>query len=139
MLKSPLTGVDSQTTFILDFETLQAQAILTCGITISTPSTIPGAVIRLRNGNILVDAPIYRPKSVKVQWFDKPGSNKVAKEEVKQFDIPEGGGWHYQADEVARCLRDGKLESDIWTHEKTILEMEIFDEVCRKSAVVILV
>ena len=36
---------------------------------------------------------------------------------------------HFQADEVARCLRDGKLESSVWTHEKSLLEMSVFDEV----------
>lgn len=40
-----------------------------------------------------------------------------------------GGGWHFQADEVARCVRDGKKESALWGHNKSLLEMEIFDEV----------
>lgn len=40
-----------------------------------------------------------------------------------------GKGWHFQADEVARCVRDGKTESEIWGHDKSLLEMDIFDEV----------
>jgi hypothetical protein len=134
MLKSTPTKVDAHTSLTLTFENLNAQAILTCGITVSTPS--PALIIRLRKGNILVDAPIYRPQRVRVQYLESEGSDKVAKEEVKEFErgadtsVP-GGGWHWQADEVARCIRDGKIESDIWGWDKTILEMEIFDEVSR--------
>lgn len=40
-----------------------------------------------------------------------------------------GGGWHFEADEVARCIRDGKLESELWGHEKSLLIMDVFDEV----------
>jgi hypothetical protein len=132
MLKSTPTKVDAHTSFTLTFENLNAQAILTCGITVSTPS--PALTIRLRKGNILVDAPIYRPQRVRVQYLESEGSDKVAKEEVKEFERGAdtsvlGGGWHWQADEVARCIRDGKIESDTWGWDKTILEMEIFDEV----------
>ena len=128
MLKTPLTGVDSSTAFTLTFsETLQAQAILSCSITL--PNANPGVTIRYRGGNILVHPPIYKPPSYTVQYFDKPGSGVVVREETKKFHIP-GGGWHYQADEVARCIRDGKLESDVWSHDKSLLLMDVFDAVC---------
>ncbi len=67
-----------------------------------------------------------------MQKFDKPGSDKVAHEETFEFASKlVGGGWHFQADEVARCIRDGKLESETWGPHKTLLQMEIFDEVRR--------
>lgn len=47
-----------------------------------------------------------------------------------------GGGWHFQADEVARCIRDGKKESEIWSHQKMVLVMEVFDEVRRQGGYV---
>ncbi|KAG9126278.1 hypothetical protein FRC07_004130 [Ceratobasidium sp. 392] len=126
MLKTKLTGVDSSTTFVLNFDKIEAQAILSCSITISTPD--PALVIRCRKGNIVAAAPIYRPKSFVIQYFDKPGSNVVVREEKKEFTF-EGGGWHFQADEVARCIRDGKLQSDIWSLETSLVQMEVFDEV----------
>jgi predicted dehydrogenase len=127
ILKSPLTGVDSSTSFTLNFtEHLQAQAILSCSITL--PTMAPGVTMRYRNGNILVQSPIYRPTSFTVQYFDKPGSGKVVREETRTFSHV-GGGWYYEADEVARCVRDGKLESETWGHDKSILLMEVFDEV----------
>ena len=131
MLKTPLTNVDAHTCFSLSFQKLNAQAILTCGITVASPN--PALVIRLRKANILVDAPIYRPHTVKVQYLDKEGGNVVVREEVKEFkefeDSRNGTGLYLEADEVARCVRDGKIESEIWGWDKMLLEMKIFDEV----------
>lgn len=52
----------------------------------------------------------------------------MVREEKHAFEYV-GGGWHFQADEVARCVRDGKKESEVWSHGKVLLEMEIFDTV----------
>lgn len=38
---------------------------------------------------------------------------------------------HYQADEVARCIREGSLESKLWGHEKSLFEMWVFDKASR--------
>ena len=133
MLKTKLTGVDRNTSFTLNFNggQLEAQAILSCSMNL--PAIAPvGVRIRYRKGNILVSAPIYCPKKFTVQYFDKPGGEHVVKEEKQEFKY-EGGGWHFQADEVARCVRDGKLESGLWTHDKSLLEMEVFDEVRRQG------
>jgi predicted dehydrogenase len=130
MIKSPRTGVDSTTTFVLSFDKIHGQAILSCGITMSSP--MPAITIRFRNGNIIVDGKIYRPTSFTVQYFDKPGSSVVVREEKKEFSHV-GGGWHYQADEVARCIRDGKLESELWSLDKSILAMEVFDQVRQQN------
>ncbi|KAG8893707.1 hypothetical protein FRB99_001790, partial [Tulasnella sp. 403] len=127
MVKTTQTGVDSSTSFTLDFQRLGAQAILSCSITIPSP---PAAlVMRFRRGNIIVPRPIYRPDSFTVQKFAKPGSNEIASEETYEFASRlVGGGWHYQADEVARCVRDGKIQSDVWSWDKTELQMAILDE-----------
>lgn len=69
--------------------------------------------------------PIYAPKEFTVTYSVPKGQ-----EETKTFHAEwEGGGWHFQADEVARCVRDGKLQSADWGWDKSALEMEIFDEV----------
>ncbi|KAH9004722.1 NAD(P)-binding protein [Lactarius hatsudake] len=130
MTKTPLTGVDRSTCFTLNFPELAAQAQLSCNINV--PSQSISATLRFRNGNILIPEPLYRPKWFTVQYFDRPGSGKVQREETTHFEVL-GGGWHFQADEVARCVRDGKLESSVWEHDKTLLEMEIFDEVRRQG------
>ncbi len=126
MVTTPITGVDASTSFTVNFtEHLRAQAVLSCSMTV--PTAPFGATIRYKNGNIIVKPPIFRSPSFTVQYYDKPGG-EVVREETKTFKYV-GGGWHFEADEVARCLRDGKLESDSWGHEKSIIVMEIFDEV----------
>ncbi|PCH44242.1 NAD(P)-binding protein [Wolfiporia cocos MD-104 SS10] len=131
IVKSPITGVDSSTSWTVNFtSTLRAQAILSCSITL--PSAPFGATIRYRGGNIFIPNPIFKPSHFTVQYFDKPGSGVVVREEKRVFNYV-GGGWHYEADEVARCVRDGKLESDLWGHDKSLLLMDTFDEVRRQG------
>ena len=127
MLKTQLTGVDANTSFMLMFsETLQAQVILSCSINVQQSDS--GVTIHYRNGNILIHPPIHHPKSFMVQYFDKPGSGDIVKEERRVLSYI-GTGLHFKADEVTRCVRDGKLESEIWSHEKSLMVMDIFDEV----------
>jgi len=132
MVKTKTTGVDSSTAFVLDFQHLDAQAILSCSITISQPAQ--GVVMRFRKGTIITSGPIYRPTGFTVQVFNKPGGEKVVEERIRDFtETFAGGGWHFQADEVARCIRDGKLESELWGLDKTLLQMEIFDQVRKQG------
>jgi len=131
MVKTPITGVDSSTSWIVNFtSTLRAQAILSCSMTI--PTAHFGATIRYRNGNILIGNPLFKPSSFTVQYFDKPGSGVIVREEKRSLNFV-GGGWCFEADEVARCVRDGKLQSDLWGHDKSLLLMDTFDEVRRQG------
>ena len=130
MVKTPLTGVDASTSWTLSFSpskdtrsTLAAQAILSTNIHVKQHS--PAVVIRYQHGVIEIPSPPYAPKGFTVTYFDP---NKDL--ETKEFPVDwQGGGWHFQADEVARCVRDGKLESDLWGWNKSLLEMDVFDEV----------
>lgn len=133
MVKTPLTGVDASTSFTVTFDpgdksksTLSAQAILSTNITVRHHN--PVVVIRYQHGTITIPAPIYAPREFTVTYFGKGTS-----EETKTIKVDwVGGGWHFQADEVARCVRDGKLQSDLWGSDKALLEMEVFDEVSCK-------
>jgi hypothetical protein len=136
MLKTPLTGVDRNTSFTVTFSptspsatnTLSAQAILSCNLNAASYQT--GVVLRYEHGMITIAAPIFCPKSFTVLYFQEGKSGTVVKEETRKFEYV-GSGWHFQADEVARCVRDGKAESELWGHDKSLLEMDIFDEVRR--------
>jgi len=72
MLKTPLTGVDAHTSFILNFETIAAQAILSCAMTVGQAKS-PGASIRCENGTIKVFGSIPVPSSFTVEWNDEKG------------------------------------------------------------------
>lgn len=82
----------------------------------------------------MVEPPIYKPHTMIIQEF-APGTSTVIREEKKIFKF-EGGGWHFQADEVARCIRDRKLESEVWTLDKSLFQMDVFDEVRRQGGYV---
>lgn len=125
ILKSTITDVDASTSWTVNFsEHLQAQAVLSCSMTVRTAPF--GATIRYKHGIITVKPPIFCAPSFTVQYFGKDGD--VEREETKTFKYV-GGGWHYEADEVARGIRSGIVESDSWGHEKSIIVMETFDEV----------
>lgn len=130
MVKTELTGVDSNTAFVLDFQKLGAQAILTCSINASAAD--PPLVIRFAKGQITVPHPIYKPPSFSVRLYGTEGTEERGPEEFAF----EGGGWHFQADEVARGVRDGRTESELWGWDKSVLEMEVFDEVRRQGGYV---
>lgn len=127
MVKTPRTGVDINTSFVVTFASsdLQAQAVLSCGLNVVTQE--PCVNIRFEHGAITIPSPTYCPKEFTVRRFGK--DRKMVKEERHVFEYV-GGGWHFQADEVARCIRDGKKESELWSHSKSLVEMEVFDEVC---------
>lgn len=129
MLKTPLTGVDANTSFTLNFP--DAQAVLTVSINLNSPAF--GCTIRYEHGSIIVSPPLYCPKTFTVVYLDK--NDKAVREETRRFEYV-GGGWHFQADEVARCVRDGKKESEAWSHQKMLLAMEVFDEVRRQGGYV---
>jgi len=40
-----------------------------------------------------------------------------------------GNGYNYEADEVGRCLRAGKLESPVMTHAETLELMRMMDTI----------
>ncbi|KAF9069752.1 hypothetical protein BDP27DRAFT_1324912 [Rhodocollybia butyracea] len=130
ILKTPLTGVDCNTSITLNFNQskLAAQAVLSCSINIDSMN--PGVTIRYERGAIKVASPIFVPKSFVVQYFDEKGA--VTKEKERAFEYV-GRGMYFQADEVARCIRDAQMESSLWGHDKSLLEMEIFDEVRKQG------
>ncbi|KAH7909082.1 hypothetical protein BJ138DRAFT_274297 [Hygrophoropsis aurantiaca] len=136
MLKTPLTGVDRSTSFTVTFSPtspsdknmLAAQAVLSTNINAQSYQT--GVIIRYERGIITIPAPIFCPKSFTVQYYN--GKGVVEREETRRFEYT-GSGWHFQADEVARCVRDGKAQSELWGHDKSLLEMDIFDEVRRQG------
>ncbi|KAJ7355601.1 hypothetical protein DFH08DRAFT_503820 [Mycena albidolilacea] len=131
ILKTPLTGVDANTSFTLNFSKIAAQAVLSCSI--NAVATDPGVTIRCEKGIIRVAPPIYCSKSFKVEYLS---DGKVVREEEKKFEYV-GHGMHFEADEVARCIKDGKSESTLWGHGKSLLEMTVFDEVRKQGGYVL--
>ena len=64
----------------------------------------------------------------------KGGEGKAHVKEV-ECEIP-GHGMFWEADEAARCVRDGKLQSEGMGWEESVVIMETMDEVRRQGGLV---
>lgn len=145
------TGCDEMTSIVLDFPGAHvgsvnldgtekgngdAHAIALTNIRVSNspndahPSADP---VRIQGtlGDITVSAPSYRPTSYTLIPAHNVNRGKPAdfEFETKEFDIPAGHGMFWEADECARCIRDGKLESEVMSWGESLEVMRVMDDV----------
>lgn len=133
----PRTGADESTTILLDFPSstptgkTNTHAIVTSAFrphfdhARETESAVPAVRIQGDKGEIQVFGPIYRPSRFRVV-----SSDPRRPIEVHSFEFPGGThGMSWEGDEAARCLSDGKLESEGIPWEESIATMEVMDEV----------
>jgi predicted dehydrogenase len=137
------TGADEMTSVILQFGKNASMGIATTALRVATqpdgegsPASGPAVRIQGSRGEIQVVGPIYRPIIYRVI---KVGGKRGEIEEV-QCPIPTdpekegwGHGMFWEADEAARCLRDGKLQSEGLTWEESLLIMETMDEIRKQG------
>ena len=109
------TGVDEQAAMVLAYDTGQI-ALLSCAVRTSLPS----------HARIVgTEGSIYLPA------FWRGGDIVLARDGRETEEIvPEciGNGFNYEADEVARCLRAGKIESDVLPLDESLEIMQTMDE-----------
>ncbi|KAK3386933.1 hypothetical protein B0H63DRAFT_468668 [Podospora didyma] len=135
------TGADETTSIILQFSKHKSMGIALTSLRVGTDvdsHNSGGAAIRIQGsgGEIQVMGPAYRPLQYKV--IKKDGGGKI---EVVDCPIPKdndrdwGHGMFWEADESARCLRDGKLESATmpWSESQAI--MDVMDETLKQGGV----
>ncbi|CAE7196450.1 unnamed protein product [Rhizoctonia solani] len=128
----PKTGVDVQTTAILNFSNIGAQAILSSSLEVPTPKD-QVVLIQGTKGDLVVPLiPPGRPTKYYVRVRREEARNAEYGETVKTFDIP-GHGLFWEADECARCLDRGEIESSRMPLDESILAMEILDEIRRQA------
>ncbi|KAE8145580.1 hypothetical protein BDV25DRAFT_164367 [Aspergillus avenaceus] len=136
-----LTGADEATSILLTFPSStpsnfprpgESQALAMTHLRVSTNVTNgpvqPTIRIQGTKGEIQVFGPAFRPERYRIVPKDEG--------ETREVDCPfpgDGKGMFWEADEVARCLRDGKLESDGLPWEESIVIMEVMDEVRRQG------
>ncbi|KAL2825426.1 hypothetical protein BDW59DRAFT_72562 [Aspergillus cavernicola] len=138
-----LTGADEATTILLSFPTTtpsnsehpgESQAIASAHLRVWTDpdeknSARPAIRIQGTKGEIQVDGPAFQPEAYRL--IPLKGEGEVRE---KKFTFPDDGrGMYWEADEVARCLRDGKLESETLDWEESIVIMEVMDEARRQN------
>ena len=111
------TGVDSNTGILLGYPS-GAVAVLHCSLRGETPlrATVVGTA-----GRIELPAPFFRPDSLTLH---QPGEEPV----TERYELP-GGGYVFQAREVARCVRAGLTESPLMPLDESISIMRTLDQV----------
>ena len=111
------TGVDEQTGMLLGYRGGQ----LALGYSSFNVESPKEATVVGTKGYIHIHAPYYCPSSFTLHL------NGEASEVI---NIPyEGNGWNYEAVEVMQCLRAGKLESDLASHQETLALMRTMDRI----------
>jgi predicted dehydrogenase len=119
------TGVDAQTSMLFGYNS-GAQAVLTCTLLAKSPTR---ASIVGTDARIEIDGDFYAPTNVTlIPRHCDPTSIE---------SVHEGRGLRHQADEVARRLAAGDLESPVMPLDETISIMETMDTVqaqARQSA-----
>jgi len=109
------TGVDEQSAMLLGFDEGRLAA-LTCAVRTATPHS---ARIDGTEGSILI--PDF--------WHATEATLKAGDRE-EHFEHPhEGNGYNYEAAEVGRCLRAGKLEGEIMPLDETLAIMTTLDAI----------
>ncbi len=111
------TGVDEQSAFILGYPQGQL-AVLSTAIRTNTPHD---AVIMGESGMIRLHSPWWVPKKLTLSVAGKPS---------QEIELPyTANGYNYEAAEVARCVRAGKLESDIMPLDESLQIMQSMDTI----------
>ena len=111
------TGVDAQTSMLFGYGG-GAQAVLTCTLRAKSPTR---ASIVGTDARIEIDGRFYAPTSVTL--IPRSG------EPTRVPSTHEGHGLRHEADEVARCLAAGELESPLMTLDESISIMHTMDVV----------
>jgi predicted dehydrogenase len=111
------TGVDAQTSMVFGYEG-GAQAVLTCTLRAKSPTR---AAIVGTDARIEIDGDFYAPASMTL--FPRDG------EPTRIQSTHEGRGLRHQADEVARRLAAGDLESPLMPLDESVAIMETMDAV----------
>jgi predicted dehydrogenase len=110
-------GGDEITSMVFGYEG-GAQALLNCSIAGKSPTR--GAIVG-SDARIEIDGDFYRPSSFSL--ISRDGAET-------RFEMPhEGWGLRHQADEFARCLSEGLLESPVMPLDESIAIMRTMDAV----------
>jgi predicted dehydrogenase len=111
------SGVDGQASMLFGYAH-GAQAVLNCtsGARTATRACVSGTEARIE-----IDGDFYAPTSFTLITRDG---------DEQRFDFAtRGRGLHYEAHEVASCLRDGKLESSVMPLDESVSIMETMESV----------
>ncbi|KAH8833982.1 hypothetical protein DL96DRAFT_475708 [Flagelloscypha sp. PMI_526] len=119
---------DEQTQASLVFPKLRATANLSCSV---ASKSLPHSAVVIQGelGTLTVSPSTYHPESYTVNINKtKTSPAQTIQFDASQFPIP-GKGLFFQADALARGLKEGKLEPEECTWEASLNLMKVLDQV----------
>ena len=111
------TGVDEMSSIILKYDN-GAMATSTCSVNVSANHN---AVIYGTDGYIKIPHHFWQPKQI----IFKIGEA----DETEIIFNNKGNGYNYEAENVAKCLRNGEIESDLLPLDTSISIMKTMDQI----------
>ncbi|KAH7129390.1 hypothetical protein B0J13DRAFT_137096 [Dactylonectria estremocensis] len=138
--KYSYTGSDESTSILLHFPKHRTTGIATTGLRTLTGANernegSPAVVIQGSKGEICVYGPCFKPKHYSVITKDGPETVKIQYPTDPERN-GEGHGMYWEADECARCIRDGKVESSTMPWGESLAIMETMDKVLKDGGIV---
>ncbi|KAH7131710.1 NADP:D-xylose dehydrogenase [Dactylonectria estremocensis] len=133
------TGVDESIAIICHFPHHGTLGIATSSLRVAThveaAGSAYGILIQGSKGEISVAHPAYQPTNFRIV---KTGAAQHV--EIVECPVPKdssrdgwGHGFFWEADEVARCIRDGKTESGIMPLNESLAVMETMEQVLKQG------
>ncbi|WWC58899.1 uncharacterized protein I303_101444 [Kwoniella dejecticola CBS 10117] len=132
------TGVDLSTTINMEFPKLEATAILTASFAYNSPKDERCVIIGTK-GEIVLNDGLSRLTTLTIKEYDQEPTFRPTQWKapvVVSKPLP-GFGLIYEADAVARSVRDGQLENPRMPHAETSMVLEIFDSVRKANGYVL--
>ena len=112
------SGADLQTSMILQYDS--AQAILHCSFVSKSNLT---ATINGSLGTITLNT----------LWHQAQSYTLTVNDQKEEFLLPtKGKGFTYEIEECHHCIKENKIESELWSHQNSLELIKIVDEVRSK-------
>ncbi|MDR3626581.1 MAG: Gfo/Idh/MocA family oxidoreductase, partial [Ignavibacteriaceae bacterium] len=86
------------------------------------------AEVHGEKGKILIDEPWYKPSNIKIV---RPGGEEIS--------VPlqvKGNGYNYEADEVIKCIREGRTQSNIMSWGNSIDQIDMLDSIRKEAGII---
>jgi predicted dehydrogenase len=120
------TGVDDQCSITFEYKNgAIAQLFSSFAANLATGADICGD-----NGRLRLTHRFHGP-TTQLEYY----SSTVDTKEIIDFEKTMGNGYEYEAQHVTDCLRNNLKESAVLPHSKTLLMMEILDQIRTKTGI----
>ncbi|RAK80758.1 Gfo/Idh/MocA family protein [Aspergillus fijiensis CBS 313.89] len=140
MTKDRSTGVDETTTILLRFaaekDDHEVQAMVASSLRCATDAdgTTPCVCVQGDKGEIQVFGWPWRPSRIRILAREQRfGTIGMVRKEILNRVPDQVYGLVYEADELARCVRSGRVESETMSWNESLATLKIMDQVRKEN------